>query len=48
VAPVPARGAVSTAPVRAALLLRISDDRWGDGAGVARQEADARALAARR
>jgi site-specific DNA recombinase len=34
-------------PVRAAVLVRISDDRAGDAAGVARQEADARALADR-
>jgi site-specific DNA recombinase len=34
-------------PVRAAILVRISDDRAGDAAGVDRQEADARALAER-
>jgi site-specific DNA recombinase len=34
-------------PVRAAVLVRISDDRAGDAAGVARQEEDARALAGR-
>jgi site-specific DNA recombinase len=34
-------------PVRAAILVRISDDRAGDAAGVGRQEADARALADR-
>jgi site-specific DNA recombinase len=36
-----------TKPVRAAILVRISDDRAGDAAGVGRQEADARALADR-
>ncbi|MBA2772736.1 MAG: recombinase family protein, partial [Nocardioidaceae bacterium] len=34
-------------PVRAAILVRISDDRAGDAAGVGRQEKDARALADR-
>lgn len=34
-------------PVRAAILVRISDDRAGDAAGVGRQEQDARALADR-
>ncbi|MDQ3480180.1 MAG: recombinase family protein, partial [Actinomycetota bacterium] len=34
-------------PVRAAILVRISDDRAGDAAGVGRQEKDARALAER-
>lgn len=34
-------------PKNAALLVRISDDRMGDAAGVGRQEADARALADR-
>lgn len=36
-----------TKPRKAALLVRISDDRAGDSAGVGRQEADARALAER-
>lgn len=34
-------------PVRAAILVRISDDKAGDAAGVGRQEGDARALADR-
>jgi DNA invertase Pin-like site-specific DNA recombinase len=34
-------------PVRAAILVRISDDRAGEAAGVGRQEKDARALAER-
>lgn len=34
-------------PQRAAVYTRISDDREGEGAGVARQESDARALAIR-
>ncbi|MCG3042559.1 recombinase family protein [Streptomyces sp. S1A] len=34
-------------PQRAVLLVRISDDRDGEAAGVARQEADGRALASR-
>lgn len=34
-------------PRRCALLVRISDDRAGDAAGIGRQEADARALADR-
>src|SRR5690348_2947507 len=36
-----------TKPIRAAILVRISDDRAGDAAGVGRQEKDARALAKR-
>lgn len=38
---------VKTTPRNAALLVRISDDRDGDAAGVGRQEKDARALAER-
>ena len=38
---------MKTQPERAALLVRISDDREGDAAGVNRQERDARALAER-
>ncbi|MBA3311299.1 MAG: recombinase family protein, partial [Nocardioidaceae bacterium] len=34
-------------PTRAAILVRISDDRAGEAAGVGRQEKDARALADR-
>jgi DNA invertase Pin-like site-specific DNA recombinase len=36
-----------TKPRNAALLVRISEDRGGEAAGVGRQEADARAMAAR-
>src|SRR3954468_24036692 len=34
-------------PTHASLLVRISDDRAGEAAGVGRQEADARTLASR-
>lgn len=36
-----------TKPRHAALLVRISEDRYGDAAGVGRQESDARAVAER-
>ena len=36
-----------TTPIRAAILVCISDDRAGDAAGVGRQQKDARALAKR-
>ena len=42
------RAATDAKPVRAAVYVRISQDREGAGLGVARQEEDCRALCARK